>query len=73
MRNLEPHLLRMEKTVIDRLITQAIARARMASRSTFTEVLLRWLPSDAMRADCLWIDLEKLHDDELLLLAEEHT
>ena len=70
MRNLEPHLLRMEKTVIDRLIAQAISKARMGPRSTFAETLRRWLPSDAMRPDCLWVDVALLRDEELALLVE---
>jgi hypothetical protein len=69
----DARLKAMEKTVIDAMITQALTRARMGPRRTFAETLVRWLPSDAMRPDCLWVDLEQLRDDELRLLAEEYV
>jgi len=63
----------MEKTVTDRLITQALSKARLGPRHTFAETLRRWLPSDPLHPDAVWIDLAALRDDELAVLAEEHV
>jgi hypothetical protein len=58
----------VESRLITQMIADALARARQGPRADFAATLIRWLPGDA---GSVHIDWTLLHDDELVLLAEE--
>jgi hypothetical protein len=61
---------RIEKELVEMQLQHALRQARMAPRSDFARTLVRHLPGTTTH---VWVDVALLRDDELQLVAEEHT